>query len=201
MDLHRDVYLQSIYTLSNQPAADDTIAFPADRPTSSDAAEPNSEHPPSVTAHLLASHVTSDPHTPNADNDAIGLHPLLDDVGPTYYDATGLHPLLDDVGPTCFDTNLTWSSPPWTCGPRPPSFTLEGGPSPSPDDGALRAFHLLSTKCAPGVPRAPTLGVTDLASTDVTYPPVPWIADPSAPPDSAGLAVPSHPPMSPLTPG
>ena len=144
---------QSIYTLSDQPAGDDTSAFPVDRPTGSDAAEPHSEHPPSVTAHLLASHVTSDPHTPNADDDTIGLHPLLDDVGPAYYDATGLHPLLDDVGPACYDTSPTWSSPPWTCGPRPPSFTLEGGPSPSPDDGALRAFHLLSTKwharCSP----------------------------------------------------
>ena len=183
---------QSIYTLSDQPAADDTIAFPADRTTSSRAAEPDSK---------LTSHVTSDPHTPNADDDAIGLHPLLNDVGPTYYDATGLHPLLDDVGPACFDASPTWSSPPRTCGPRPPSFTPEGGPSPCPDDGALHAFHLLSTKCAPGVPRAPTLGITDLASMDVNRPPVPWIADPSAPHDSAGLAVPSLPPMSPLTPG
>ena len=122
-----------------------------------------------------------------------------DDLWPTSNaddDTTRLHPPLDDDGPAYCDTSPTWTQPPWTCGPRPPSFLVVGGPSPCPQERAPRA----AIRDTPDV-RAPTQVVADLAIVDVTHPPVPWITNPSAPPDSTGLAVPPHPPMTPLTPG
>ena len=111
-------------------------------------------------------------------------------------DTTRLHPPLDDDGPAYYDPTPTWTPPPWTCGPRPPSFLTAGGPLSRPREGAPRA----ASQNAPDV-RAPTQVPTDLAFVDVVCPHVPWITDPSAPPDSTGLAVPPHPPMSPVTPG
>ena len=141
--------------------------------------------PPLQAAHLFVTRV--DDHLPVtfADDDTLGLHFLLDDVGPAY-----------------FDMSLPCTLSPWTCGPRPPSFIAEGGPVPSPHDGASRPSHLLTTAiCPSGVFRTPTLGVTDLATVDVTRPPVPRITGPPAPPDTTGLTVSPHPPMSPFTPG
>ena len=112
------------------------------------------------------------------------------------YDTIRLHPPLDDDGPAYCDTGPTWTPPPWTCGPRPPSFFTARGPFPCPQERAPRA----AIRDTPDV-RAPTQVVADLAIVDVTHPPVPWITNPSAPPDSTGLAVPPHPPMTPLTPG
>ena len=137
------------------------------------------------TEHLPVSSIDDHLHVTSADYDTLGLHFLLDGVGSAY-----------------FDMSLPWTLSPWTCGPRPPSFIAEGGPVPSPHDGASRPSHLLMTAiCPSGVLRAPTLGVTDLATVDVTRPPVPRITGPPAPPVSTGLTVSPHPPMSPFTPG
>ena len=167
--------------LSDQIPADASETDPTDHPPCGQSCTDPSLH----TTHLLVSSV--DDHLPltSADDDTLGLHLLLGDGGSAY-----------------FDMSLPWTPPPWTCGPRPPSFIAEGGPVPSPHDGALRPSHLLTTAiCPSGVFRAPTLGVTDLATVDVTRPPVPRITGPSAPPDTTGLTMSPHRPMSPFTPG
>ena len=170
--------------LSDQIPAEASETDPTDHPPCGHAPESCTD-PPLHTAHLLVSSV--DDHLPltSADDDTLGLHLLLGDGGSAY-----------------FDMSLPWTPPPWTCGPRPSAFVVEGGPVPSPHDGASRPSHLLMAAiCPSGVLRAPTLGVTDLATMDVTRPPVPRITGPSAPLDSTGLIVSPHPPMSPFTPG
>ena len=169
--------------LSDQILADASGSSRTDHPPCSRTTA--SYDPPLQAAHLLVTRV--DDHLPVtfADDDTLGLHFLLDDVGPAY-----------------FDMSLPCTLSLWTCGPRPPSLIAEGGPVPSPHDGASRPSHLLTTAiCPSGVFRAPTLGVTDLATVDVTRPPVPRITGPSAPPDTTGLTVSPHPPMSPFTAG
>ena len=173
----------AVLGVSDQVPADASGTKPTDHPPCGHATEFYGLRV--QTDHLPVSSVDDHLSLTSADDDTLGLHLLLGDVGSAY-----------------FDMSLPWTPPHWTCGPHPSAFFVEGGPVPSPHDGALRPSHLLMTAiCPSSVLRTPTLGVTDLATVDVTRPPVPRITGPPAPPVSTGLTVSPHPPMSPFTPG
>ena len=122
---------------------------------------------------------------------------------PNCDDTLSLHLSADDVGPVYFDTCHTWNSFPRTVGHHPPSFCAEGGSHPPrPPDGALHLSNwMMATKNIHTGLQSPTCCVTVWSTMDVNCSPVPWIANPPAPPVGTGFAVLPHPPLSPVTPG